>query len=147
MADNTHKACQITRVESHCVNYWVALQVTCSWLRETLVMDFFSLQTAQFMVVLLSMSHAVIGSTCTQLPFVWSAITLVLKQCCSPRVDGTFMASWSTLFEMELYFIYCCRFVDKFTCTRWVFWFWKELFSDHAPICDSYKSQLVYVVW
>ena len=39
MADNTCEACQITQVESQCVNYWVALWVTCSWFCKLLDMS------------------------------------------------------------------------------------------------------------
>ena len=70
MADDTRETCQITQVESHCVNYRVTLRVSCcGWLRETLGMHFFSSQTTQFMQVLISDRHvhAVIRSTCAQL--------------------------------------------------------------------------------
>ena len=47
-------------------------------LHESLGMGFFSSQTRQFMQVLISERHAVIRSTCTQLPFFWSAMIRVV---------------------------------------------------------------------
>ena len=49
MTGNTRETRQITRVESHCVNYRLALRVSCSWLCKSLTMGFFSLQMTQFM--------------------------------------------------------------------------------------------------
>ena len=54
MADNTHETRQITQVESHCVNYQIALQVIWSCLHWSLGMGFFSSLITQLMQVLLS---------------------------------------------------------------------------------------------
>ena len=79
MADDTRETCQVTRVESHFVNYRVALQISCSLFHESLGMGFFSLQMIQFMQVFISERHAVIRSMCAQLPFV----SVSNDMCCS----------------------------------------------------------------
>ena len=65
-------------------------------------MGFFSSQMTQFMQVLVSERHAVLGAHVLNLLLFRAAMTHVVAF--SPRLDGTFMASQSILFEMELFF-------------------------------------------
>ena len=90
MADDTHEACQITRAESHCVNYRVALHMCHLQLTSQVTWHgFLRLADDLYLIYASAVTHLrdmqLLGARAHNFLLSQSAMTW----CYSPRLDGT----------------------------------------------------------